>query len=570
MRLFATAALIITLFLMPAPASAFDLTVVHLNDTHSYLDTSSDSLKPGGDKTYVKLGGWARLTTAIKDIRASRDNVALLHAGDAVQGGLYFMKYDGKPEIAFMNRLKFDAMTLGNHEFDRGADFLADLLGLARFPVLSANIETKEKPNLGARVKPYTILTYGTEQVGIIGLTATDTQYTSVGGNEVQFEDEFDAAQKYIAELEAKGINKIIMLTHMGYERDKKLAADVSGVDLIVGGHTHTLLGNAQAMGNLGKSVQGPYPTVVQGPEGNDVYVVTGWKWGRVLPSLDLTFDASGRVTSAKGADPLVLADTFKRKDAEGAKVELAGDQRSKLLALLKKNPAAEVINPDAAAAEFLAPYTEGLDALQNEILGSASAPLPHMRIPTREHPEGSTLAPLVADSMLWVMATSTGRSADMALVNAGGVRDSLVEGPISVADALSLMPFGNTIYSLILSGAQIKLTLEHGVNNDDGSFPYVGGARYEADMTKPGGERVTKIEMLGTDGTLQPLDPNNTYRVVTNSFLANGGDGYAMLPSMITPDSDTGFVDSQVFMDFVKEKKTLTPPASTGVMVKW
>jgi 5'-nucleotidase len=566
-RLFARLVLAAAIFLCPVSARALDVTLLHVNDSHSYLDPTAEKIAPQGKATYARLGGWTRLQSAVDGVRAEKSNVILLHAGDAVQGGLYYMKYGGKPEMEFLDRLGFDAFTPGNHEFDRGAPYLAGFLAYTKVPVVCANLDASAVPALAARIRPYVIVERGGDRVGIIGLITPETEFISSPGD-VKFSDAVHAATLIVRELEARGVNKIVLLTHEGYEADKRLAASVPGVDVIVGGHSHTLLGNS-GIEAMGLRPAGAYPTVVKGADGNDVYVVTAWKWGRVLGRLDLTFDDSGRVTRAEGKPTLVLADGFKRKDDAGQKVEVRGPARDELLAFIKSNPEAAVVPADPAARKFLGPFSEGVEAMRTEVIGQAVLPLPHIRVPGTTDsgeplPHGSLIAPLVCQSML-ARLKGTGQPADIALQNAGGVRESVEQGDITMGTAYTLLPFNNTLVLLGLTGAQVRQALETGVDRGGGAFLYVGGARYTADMRQPEGQRVLSIDILDGMGNWAPLDPARTYRVVTNSYLATGGDGLDILKSAAS-SYDTGFVDAQSFIDYVRQQSMLKPLPTTGV----
>nr|WP_321259208.1 5'-nucleotidase C-terminal domain-containing protein [uncultured Pseudodesulfovibrio sp.] len=561
-------AVFMSVIVLAGPAWSFDLTVLHVNDSHSYLDATKDELKPEGKSTYVKIGAWARLQTAVSCVRGQVHNVALLHAGDAVQGDLYFMKYGGKPEMEFLNRLDFTAMTLGNHEFDKGPDFLAGFLKYTTVPVVSANVDASATPALASKVVPYFIASYGEEKVGIIGLTTKETAVISSPGK-VVFADEAESARRYVKELEAQGINKIILLTHVGLDADKQLAATVSGVDVIVGGHSHSLLGDSDAMEELGKKPDDTYPVVVKGVDGNDVYVVTAWKWGRVLGRLDVIFDDNGRVTAAKGDPMMLLADTFKRKNKDKKKVELEGVEREKVLELIEKSPVASVFSKDTVSEAFLEPFRDGVNAMRTDVIGVAAQTLSHIRVPGIDEsglslPHGSLIAPIVCQSMLAKMA-STGEDVDIALLNGGGVRDSVPRGNMTVGTAYTLMPFNNTLNVMDMTGAQVKIALETGVTRGGGAFPYVRGARYTADMNKPDGDRVASLEIKGKGGQWKSFDPRRSYRVVTNTYLAGGGDGYTVMKNA-AQRYDTGFVDAVAFIEYVKSMKTLSPLDSANV----
>ncbi|MEF2231213.1 MAG: 5'-nucleotidase C-terminal domain-containing protein [Pseudodesulfovibrio sp.] len=551
------------------PARAFELTVLHVNDSHSYLDATDETLSPGGERVVARLGGWARLATAVDRVRREKPNVVLLHAGDAVQGGLYFREFGGEPEMRLLDRLGFDAMVLGNHEFDKGAEFLAGFLRDTDVPVLAANVSAPGVPALAARLRPYVILFVGGERVGVVGLTTGDTKFTSSPGPGVSFADEAATARARVAELTALGVDKVILLTHVGLDNDRKLAAAVPGVDVIVGGHSHTLLGDTRRMESLGLHPAAAYPVVVQGVDGHDVYIVTAWKWARVLGRLDVTFDRRGRVTGAIGRSALLLADEFWSRSAQGEPVRLSGAARRQVLNTLEASRVTEAVPESRSVSSFLAPYARGVEGLYREVIGRAESDIPHIRVPGRNEagidlPDGSLLAPLVARSMLDKLA-GTGEPADIALMNAGGVRDSLARGDITVGAVRTLLPFANTLYTLELTGAVFRQALEYGVTRGGGAFPYLAGARYRADMTRPEGSRITAVEVRDA-AAWRPLEAGRTYRVVTPSFLAGGGDGYGMLKD--APDRyDTGFDDAQAFMDLVMAASPLSPPGETGVM---
>lgn len=566
-RLIARLVLAAAILSCPVAARALDVTLLHVNDSHSYLDPTAEKIAPQGKPTYARLGGWARLKSAVDSVRAEKDNVVLLHAGDAVQGGLYYMKYGGEPEMELLDRLGFDAFTPGNHEFDRGTAYLAGFLGYTKVPVVCANLDGSAVPALAARVRPYVIVERGGDRIGVIGLITPDTEFISSPGD-VKFTDTVHATTLIVRELEARGVDKIVLLTHQGFEVDKRLAAEVPGVDVIVGGHSHTLLGNS-GIEAMGLRPAAAYPTVVKGADGNDVYVVTAWKWGRVLGRLDLTFDDAGRVTRAEGKPLLILADGFKRKNDAGQKVALKDTDRDELLAFIQADPEVAVVDADPAARKFLGPFSEGVEAMRTEVIGEAVLPLPHIRVPGvtdsgESLPHGSLIAPLVCQSML-ARLKSTGEPADIALQNAGGVRESVDQGDITMGTAYTLLPFNNTLALLELTGDQVKKALETGVDRGGGAFLYVGGARYTADMRRPEGGRVLSIDTLDNAGNWTPLNPARTYKVVTNSYLASGGDGFDILKTAES-SYDTGFVDAQAFIDYVRQQRMLKPLPTTGI----
>jgi len=197
-----------------------------------------------------------------------------------------------------------------------------------------------------------------------------------------------------------------------------------------------------------------------------------------------------------------------------------------------------------------------------------------NIRVPGRtpsgvDLPQGSQVAPLLAQSMLW-KAQGDGRGGglgvSLALLNAGGVRTDLPAGPFTVGTAHTLLPFANTLVVQQLGGAEIKAAVQHGLDDSDGAFPYLAGARYTADMNRPAGHTLVSLETRGADGSWRPLEEKASYLVVVNSYLAAGGNGYTMLSSAPGKRQDTGFVDAEALIQYARWLKVIKPPASTGV----
>ena len=224
-----------------AAGDQFSLTVMHLNDTHSHLEPEKDVLEMtiDGRKEPVlfEVGGYPRLLTKIREIRSKEPRALLVHAGDAVQGSLFFAAFGGKADMDFMNLARYDAMTVGNHEFDRGPELLAGLIKQAEFPILGANVDASAEPVLKGKIPPYVIKEIDGEKVALIGLVTPDTKTASSPGENVSFRSPATVVKELLASPELSRVNKIIVLSHLGYGDDLRLARDVEGIDVIVGGH---------------------------------------------------------------------------------------------------------------------------------------------------------------------------------------------------------------------------------------------------------------------------------------------------------------------------------------------
>ena len=249
--------------------SGFELTVLHTNDLHAHYD----AFEPFGEPVQ---GGVARLETAADAIRDEGGNVLLLDAGDQFEGTLFYTVGGGHAVADVMNELEYDAMCLGNHEFGPGSAELATFIGLADFPVLSANTDASADSDLAGKILPFALFSFDREQCAVIGLTTEHTATSSSPGPDIRFLDAITTAQRTVDELEGLGVDVIIALTHLGYDRDLDLARSVRGIDVVVGGHSHTLLDE--------------YPTVTTSASGEPVLVVTAHEWGKRLGRLGVVF----------------------------------------------------------------------------------------------------------------------------------------------------------------------------------------------------------------------------------------------------------------------------------------
>jgi 5'-nucleotidase/UDP-sugar diphosphatase len=493
----------------------FTLTLAHTNDTHAHLEPMELTLS--GKK--VRVGGVAQRVAFFDRLRAGRRNLLILDAGDVFQGTLYFNQYRGLADRYFMHRMLYRVMTLGNHEFNLGPGHLAEFLKGAKFKVVSANVDISREPRLQGLLAPYAVLQVGGEKVGLVGLTTPDTREISNPGPTVAFLDPYESAQKAIYELLAKGVNKIVVLSHLGYGEDLKLARRLVGAQVIVGGHSHTLLGSFP---HPELRPAGPYPTVVKNPEGKDVLVVQAWEWGKVVGLLEVTFAPTGELLAYKGEALLMTP---------------------------------EVAPEDFFAKEALLAYAQPVMALMGQVIAEAKVDLVGERAIVRKRE--SNLGNLIADGMVWKTRNA---GVQIALQNGGGIRASIPKGPITVGKVYEVLPFGNTLVVMDLKGKEILAALENGVSQWEqtaGRFLQVAGLRYAFDLARPAGSRVVRVEVK-TEKGFAPLDLEATYRVVVNSFIANGGDGFTALKEAQGYRVDTGFSDAESFMDYLKELKVV------------
>jgi 5'-nucleotidase len=538
----------------------FSLTLVHLNDTHSHLEPEEVKLAIGGVTTGAQLGGFARIKTALDLMRAEDPNLLVLHGGDAVQGTLYFTLFNGTVEYDFLNLLGVDAMTFGNHEFDRGTASIPGWINRSKFPWLSANIDFSAEPAIEPLVTPYLVKERQGEKVAIIGVTTESTPLTTLDAGKAVFKDAVESTRQQVAALAAQGINKIILLSHLGYAQDKALAAQLSGIDIIVGGHSHSLLGNEPDLATLGLAPSGPYPTELLAPDGKRVLVLQAWQWGDLLGNLGVTFSADGEVLSYRSRTVIPLGDSFTRN---GELVPPDSEPYREIISSLNQSGSGRIIAEDPAVLALLAPYAKQVEDFGSVLVATAADDI------VRGLNSGP--GPLAADSMLNALP-----KAQVALLNYGGMRQDLEAGAISVGDVLKTMPFGNTLVLADLNGTELKQALEEGIgfllgrypDRQPPAMPYVAGIRFNVRPTAAEGLRVSGVEVKDSEGNYQPLESDATYRTVVNTFVAGGGDGFTAIKNAAGFRSDTGIIDSDAFRDYLKGLGTVYNPTEQRITI--
>ena len=495
----------------------FTLNILHINDFHSRFGpiTGTDSnCDAETDAAGECFGGIARLATAIEAKRAELDgqNVVLLDAGDQFQGSLFYTQYRSEIIAEFANKLGIDVMAVGNHEFDDGPEELAKLIDAIDFPIISGNTNVTNEPLLAGKFEGTHVLEIGGEKIGFVSVLAEDTDETSSPGDNVEFEDAVTSLRTQVDALTAAGVNKIIALTHVGYSVDLELAANVSGIDVIVGGHSHTLLSNTE------EGAAGPYPTLVNNPDGVEVPVVTARAYAKYLGDLVVTWDDEGKLVSAEGAPILIDAS-------------------------VEPNP--EYV---ARLVELEAPLQE----LMAEVIGTTTEPLEGSREICRV--EECTMGNLLADAILDRVA---GQGADIAFQNGGGIRASIDAGEITMGEVLTVLPFSNTLATVDISGADVIEALENGVSdieNGAGRFAQVAGLKYSYTLANPAGSRVSDVLVKGEGDTWVPIDEEATYTVVANDYIRKGGDGFGTFAEGDNP-YDFGPPLEQVVADYIAKQ---------------
>ena len=508
----------------PGAAQAYTLHVLHINDFHSRIESINafESTCSAEDEAAGEcFGGAARLLTAINGLRdeiaAAGENVVVLNAGDVFQGSLFFTAYTGQAEAEMLNRIGLDAMVYGNHEFDLGPEPLAKFIETAEFPVISGNVDVSADNLLAPLGVDHLVLDIGGEKVAILGATTPDTVEIASPGPTVSFRDPAEYLTGKVEELQAEGVEKIIVLSHLGVAADERLVAAVPGIDAVVGGHSHTLFSNVD------EDAAFKYPLMASGPDGVPVPIVQAGAYSKYLGHLVLTFDDDGKVTEATGDAVLLDAGVTPDADTLARIKELAGPIEE-----LKARNVAEI--------------GAGIDG-SREVCRAGECPMGN----------------IVTDAML---DRVTGQGVTIAITNGGGLRASIPGGIVTMGDVLAVLPFQNTLSTFNITGAGIVAALENGVSQVEegaGRFPQVAGLRFSWDPKAQPMSRIKSVEVPDGGGWV-PIDPAEVYTVATNNFMRNGGDGYVVLRDEATNAYDFGPGLEDVLADYLAAHPDVVP----------
>lgn len=548
--------------------NGFNLSVIHVNDTHSHLDSDAMALSINGVSTQVKMGGYPRMVTKIKELEKANTNTLTLNAGDTFQGTLYYSLFKGDADAAMLNQISWDALTLGNHEFDDGDDQLASYLGKLNInssKILAANLSASSSSSLYEKWSPYTIKNFNGEKVGIIGIDIVGkTKNSSNPSNNITFSDEVNTTQHYINLLKDDyNVTKIILLSHVGLENDIAYVKQLSGVDVVIGGDSHSLMGDFKKFGLISDSKN--YPYITSDKDGNRVCIGHAWQYGYAVGNMNIEFDENGTVAGCQGSATLLIGDTFTVNSKA-----VSTDEKANILSHILQSKNIEVVNEDNATKSVLKTYSDQVNGKKAEVIGSADERLGHNRIPNDAYdkvsalPLGSDIAPIVAKAFYELSNLS-----DASIQNAGGVRVALNSGNITLGDAYTLLPFANTLFEIKMTGSEVKEVLEDAVEEalyggDDkvvstGSFPYAYGLRYGVVGYLPKGERIQNLEIMNRATKVwSDINTSKLYTIVTNSYTAGGKDGYL---TFATAQKNNGVgVDTYLdyAMSFVKYVETL------------
>ncbi|WP_349918975.1 bifunctional metallophosphatase/5'-nucleotidase [Aeromonas veronii] len=552
-------------------STLFSLTLAHMNDTHSQFDPVNAEFKgaifgkSAEEATlYTRIGGYPRLLTMAKayqaEALAKNEPLLLLHGGDAWQGSGYFKLNEGMANAELLSQFGLDAMALGNHEFDLDNQKLARFIQGVNFPVLAANLDASDDEDLARadNLKPFVVYAFeghqkspvpdldhlpqGKQLVAVMGLVLEDMANISPNVGNLHFRKEVEAAQATVDLLQARGIHQIVALTHIGNARDLALAAEVNGLDAIVGGHSHSLLGDFT---NIGWGNTGEYAALVTNPDGVGLTcVVQAGSYAQAIGLARISFDGQGRVIGCQGQNQLLASRDFFADPARQQPLDKKrGQQASKFI---DAQPNLVAVDEDPRLRGLIdSHFKPALDKAFGPVIATLPAALQNARRPGDNGSDrhGSDVASLVAEGQYYWANTPavqalTGGPVDFALLAVGGVRADLPAGELRQGDpALTLLPFKNPLSVLTLSGADVRALLTETItatlapSAHAGKFPYGGHLRYTFTETVAGKQgNLTQLQWQGVDGQWQDVVDSQRYKVVTNAYSANGNDGWQAL----------------------------------------
>ncbi len=485
------------------------MTILHTNDLHAH----DESFRERGNL----IGGLARIGHLIRTIRKNTPNVLAVDAGDIFQGTPFYKFYHGAVEVGLLNLAGYDVYEPGNHEFDDGPDNLAKQLQAAKFDVISANMDTSGVPELAKIVKPSVVKTVAGKKVGFVGAITPDLEQVSLTTGKVHIKDKdtdwVKPVKQEVERLKAEGITRIILVTHVGVERDKELAEAIPDVDVIVGGHSHTRLDQ---------------PIVVKHSDGTATVIVQTGCYGRALGKLKLAFDAQGHLIPAELDYHLInIADhIYEDKEMSTFIAERAGP----VLALRRKKVA-------FATNDF-----------DNRF---------------HQYSWDSPLGDLICDALV---DAGTKYGATISFENRGGIRGRIERGPITMEKVEEVLPFENHLTFATINGKILLKALEHSVGGGlGGPFFDVHGLKLAYDPSKPSGQRIVFAMAQDTRGRWHDIAQDARYKIAVNDYSFNAGEGYDFTGA--TNQEATKKKLSAVVAEYLTKKKVVQPLQASRII---
>ncbi|CAN7999446.1 unnamed protein product [Ixodes hexagonus] len=538
-----SALLAVSSVLSSSPEGGFNITVLHTNDVHSHFLQSD---KNGGNCTEKKAnnsecyGGVARIRTKVKELKEKENNTFFFNGGDFFQGTVWYTVLRYNIVAVAMENMMYDAVCLGNHEFDDGPEGLAPFLVRMReanVTVLGTNLNTTNEPLFkDITVLKSIVYTVNGVKMGVMGVVTKETQTIARPG-QIEILDEIACIQEEITKLKKDNVTIFALISHVGYDKDKDIAMQVNDLHFIVGGHTNTFLYN----GNPGNDTPaGPYPTVITRKDNSFALVTQDFWFGKYLGYLKLQFDANGKLENWFG-NPILLDHT---------------------------------VEEDQCMLDILKPYKEEVERAGEEYVGISKVLLEADNKICRL--KECNMANLIADSFLAFYAdrnsTIEGAWSDVnaVVINAGITRKSIKQGIVRRRHIMAAMPYDNSLVVLTMNGNQLRQMFDHGISkftwkdDPEGSFLQVSGLRVTYNFSYPNSCRTDALEILCANCSVPKYEivrPDGIYKIITTSFIARGGDGFTFADEVKNSLSTEGRMDVEVFTDYFRKISPIKTP---------
>lgn len=408
-------------------------------------------------------------------------------------------------------------------------------------PVLAANIILDKEPELKneENLHKSIILDINDVKVGIIGYLTPDTQFLADRTN-VEYVDEIIALKEEVQILQSRGVNILIALGHSGYLKDKEIAKEVDGIDLVIGGHSNTFLWNGTSPDV--ESINGPYPTMIQQKTGRMVPVVQAYAYTKYLGKLELTFDSYGEILNYSGS-PILLDHT---------------------------------IPQDQSLLKIINHYSAEVTRITDEVVGSSIVILDGTHCRIRECNIGNLITDAMVEYYVKYYKENNCTNAPIAIIQSGRIRTSIAHSglpiPLTRGDWISVLPFSGNLVVLTINGSVLLEALEHTVKSwrildAPGQFLQVSGMEILYDLAKPPGSRVAKaLARCSTCNKLEIIKKNGEYRVMMPAFIYEGGDGFTMLDNKYFPVEKLPYAELTCITKYLHDHSPVSPEV-TGRM---
>ncbi len=521
--------------------SNLSLNIYHFNDIHS-AETFNMPLTIDNESVSVKAGGYPRFIEAL----SNSDKPAyteVIFAGDMFQQGYPLFTYtNGKYDFDMLCMASPDIITLGNHELyetDTGIlnlffDYINANNDNCSFDIVLANV-TFDNETIQNSIKPYIIKQYGNQSIAYFGVTTAESGFNNITGMKVS--DPFETTGKIISEIKARGINKIIAVTHLGFEVDKKLALLYPDIDLIIGGHSHTIQGDFSDIGV--SSYEKNYPFK---PDNTSTYIVTAGYQGLILGNINLSFNQEGNA-SLISASPKMLINPL---DNDTLNNKISGSKNVLL------------INENAAAATEIENIYSSIALDINKVVGETLDDLYTLKVnPAYSYDDhyASSLG-TVFSKALYVAAANQNYAVDLAIINTGALRINLPKGSITYGMLNQAAPYANDLYVIELKGSALKEFIQSTVYNfinlnDVNSFPCLYGAEFKYDADN---NILTESKILSGSEYVD-IDDNKVYKVVLSSYIYQNEE---IINKNVISAVKINTTDKQAYTDYIIKNSPL------------